>query len=1028
MLQPFEIRDLHGPEKPSASRPVPRRGLVQISAADYDDLAVNHPRARLTYVDVDEEDDEGDTITVGSSLELSQRLDEPVDAGTRLGSIDLSLDEPAPMHIFDIRRSNSVTELWKRFEYGEKTPHLDDLKNSDPGAATKFAVDTKEEDGPAPANVSATAAPGDDSQPLLAAFEAELAGILDAAEPSEHRAPRPESPPVVEPSMRTPHPIEALAAQVLHHLVNGASLVQSELSSRLPELQRQLHHVQRSVPENVGMSLQTLLATLEAHIRTALHNLPDNGRQFAEEAINAGRPVAENAADNFRVMASELNEVGRTLFAAFESEFGRSASSGSATASSGPNTSPPGPAPEVTTSNNGPAASGMGEAPTVAVPARENEPKASDQLKLPNPEPSTQHPMSSSSENAGQSAQSQTHPSNNLGASGHSGFPYNFPYHRPHYIHSHPSQPPFASACPQPMPRWAPPPSWTPFQPYPPPSYPNTFQAYRPPPPPPPPSFDPSALFGWPHLAPGRRFHASRHPTNPSSRNTNEASAAPTANAPSRNTNTQTGSSANKTLFIGNVGFNVTEKMIQEVFASKGFIVKVDLPLDAASGKHAGFGYLHFPSIHPAMAAMEALQGAHIDGHSINIEFSDHSPIESIQTSQSSQNNGSSSVGGTQQSISLNGSDKTGIATTRQGPTPGNQSSSISAGAEQPSSNGHISQQEHSSSNGRRKSVTFQEPNSTATTTKVEGRDASVKPGNAQTGSTALLDSITDDPAFAARFPSLLPSDSPQRHATGSGQEKPAGLSPELEMARFPPVSQLEAQLLAQRQGRATGPEAANEQEQYHERSSIHSIPSHPAPQAFPQRSRTVSGAHGVHDLEHRPGVSRSINYGRQHSKGDAGHGLRRANTMVFARPGVNQPGSFDRLPSEDSHGTRLRRRASERHCLRPHHASETDTWARLDRRERTRNLHPERIPGSFPGGETSQNQAPISHGVCNSKKQEDKMDSCVSALVGMGYGTERDGGHSRMAVYAAAADGSLPDAIEMIEDERKVYARHGRQ
>lgn len=67
MLKPFQIRNLQvstqqEPEQVADSRAP--AGVVQISATDYDDLASNHPRARLTYMDDDDDDDE--TITVSS--------------------------------------------------------------------------------------------------------------------------------------------------------------------------------------------------------------------------------------------------------------------------------------------------------------------------------------------------------------------------------------------------------------------------------------------------------------------------------------------------------------------------------------------------------------------------------------------------------------------------------------------------------------------------------------------------------------------------------------------------------------------------------------------------------------------------------------------------------------------------------------------------------------------------------------------------------------------------------------------------
>lgn len=76
MLKPFLIRDLDEDHQPhdiiedSASDlynatdvsvgPQRRHGLVQLAAADYDELTYIHPHARLTYLD----EDDGEIITV----------------------------------------------------------------------------------------------------------------------------------------------------------------------------------------------------------------------------------------------------------------------------------------------------------------------------------------------------------------------------------------------------------------------------------------------------------------------------------------------------------------------------------------------------------------------------------------------------------------------------------------------------------------------------------------------------------------------------------------------------------------------------------------------------------------------------------------------------------------------------------------------------------------------------------------------------------------------------------------------------
>lgn len=85
-LKTFRIRDLHDGSSPQGNRRgllastesqgygaihdaghhhisdrSSRHGVVQLSASEYDEIALNHPRAMLTYVD---EEDDGEVITV----------------------------------------------------------------------------------------------------------------------------------------------------------------------------------------------------------------------------------------------------------------------------------------------------------------------------------------------------------------------------------------------------------------------------------------------------------------------------------------------------------------------------------------------------------------------------------------------------------------------------------------------------------------------------------------------------------------------------------------------------------------------------------------------------------------------------------------------------------------------------------------------------------------------------------------------------------------------------------------------------
>ncbi|KAJ5616315.1 hypothetical protein N7537_001429 [Penicillium hordei] len=960
MLKPFQIRNLrvstqNQPQQLADSCTL--AGVVQISATDYDDLASNHPRARLTYMD---DDDDDETITVGSALELAQRLEEPLDINTQLESVELSPSDIGPMHIFDIRRSNSVTELWKRFEDNVPKKDSDDQKNG-MQATSKAIILEEQHEVPVPHITTSPSVSGDQPRSLMEAFEAELAEMLNNSESPEIRVPQYNSPPTTEPSTntnseRSPHPVEILAAQVLEQLINGATMVQSEWRSKIPELHRQLQNAQRqfetaqkSLPVNVEASLRTLLATVEAHLRTAFNNLPDGGRQMAEDAFQAGRPVAENAANGFRTMASELNEVGRTLFAAFESEFGRTASTAPTSTSTSEMPNPRASGPFFNTAaNNGSTAPGTMYSQTW------------------NTNPSSAATNEKSTAGPGQST-----PSNNTQT----------------------GVPPFQSSQGQPTPaqsnHWAPPswpaPFWNPFQTYnapPPPYLPNfTYRPQGPPAPaPPPPAFN--------------------TPLNAS--HTSQVKSGESKNGP-----------ATKSLFIGNVGFKVTDKMIQDVFAAKGFLVKVDLPLDTESGRHAGFGYVHFPSDYPAFAAMEALQGAVIDGHSINLEPMYHPPIESVRPAQ----------------ISLNASTTTHDTQTDRPQAETSDAVWSPLGVKQqkgPSKPGKT--------DNRRKSVSFVD------------LTQSVDPGQDQTESSALLDSPSEDPAFSARFPSLLPETNAPHNDPLSGQGVSSDLRTE---SRFPPVSQWEAQLLANRQERSeTAPITGDLHSQspkspkHREGPSTHGLPLYPTPKAF---SRPQPASH----LDAAANLSLVVDAGRpsDHSKAiwdQVGHSSSSKETV---RPAVdlNGPQSAPKLRRRATehkthkpnhwHAAETGRHSPLRHSTsmrrlgdRSHGPAETDTWARLSRRERNGASSHDQIPGSFPVEHAT--MAKISKTLDTSaiEVEDAAIERCASALVDIGYGDERAGGRSRMAVYAAMANGDLMDAIDMIEEERSIYERRASQ
>ncbi|KAJ5211835.1 uncharacterized protein N7498_003481 [Penicillium cinerascens] len=1002
MLKPFQIRDLH--VSPSSghevnSDPPVSQGVVQISATDYDDIASNYPRARLTYMDYDD----GDQITVGSSLELSERLDEPIDISQRLDSVNISQDEPEPMHIFDIRRSNSVTELWKQFENTANKAPTAEMKSDVPATAEPAANSIKPEGSSVSEHIaSPPSTVEEDSQPLMAAFEAELANILEAAETSDTQTQGTRSEPTIEPSASAGsqriHPsVERFVAQMLQQLCSGVDVMQTELRTRIPELRRQLSEAQRDLPENLTTSLQALFAQLEVQMRAAFNNLPDNGRHMAEEAVQAGRPVAENAVESLRAFATNLDQSTRTLFAAFENEFGRGGSQNTSTTSGSSNAAPGFfcPPPNNATAPSVPNCQ-EGQAYPVGT-TQQKDTTASGQPTVKDPKPPS--PPSSQRAHPNLHVEQEPRPWERLPPRQ----PRHWqppPFHPPHLPHP-PSlaQPPSWPSLndgqqwhqfghpPNSLGRFAPPPPG-PF------SFPQWFQS------PSTPSYPPANM-----RQPGSGILQYRTPAPPPY----------TASTQPRDGSMRTEAPENKTLFIGNVGFNVTENMIQDVFASKGFIVDVDLPPDSMSGKHAGFGYLHFPSMHPAMAAMSALQGFHVDGHAINLEFSDQIPIERIPSSQPSSEAANSSSPSSQQ-----GSSQTA-------PVSGASSSQDKTLGKERIVPGGTARRNSSGSIKRRKSVTFREPVLSYFTEARRG-DANKDFNAPRAASPALID-LTDE-STAGVPPVWADSHSPPLK---QGQPLTDKEMIDIQMDRFPPVSQLDAHLRAnQRQGRSSVPPHGVSPEDYAFFRSR--VPSHPSPEV-PLKGATFGS--NIQEMQVPTDVASRPKRHDFEKKDD----IENSRSGSKPLPPVKRSDTVNVTPFNEASlthsiaGVPLRRRATERNSLRPsaRQSAEIDTWARLDRRERlhSRPSSTQSIPGSFPVEEVS--QSPVTNASLGNTDgaqdiRSDSIDSCVSSLVDMGYGTPQEGGRSRMAVYAAASNGSLLDAIEMIEEERKAYAGQHRQ
>jgi RNA recognition motif-containing protein len=72
-------------------------------------------------------------------------------------------------------------------------------------------------------------------------------------------------------------------------------------------------------------------------------------------------------------------------------------------------------------------------------------------------------------------------------------------------------------------------------------------------------------------------------------------------------------------LFVGNLSFNTTENDLQDAFAAHGTVTEASLMTDRATGRSRGFGFVTMGSSEEAQKAVDALNGALVDGRNLTV-------------------------------------------------------------------------------------------------------------------------------------------------------------------------------------------------------------------------------------------------------------------------------------------------------------------------------------------------------------------------------------------------------------------------
>jgi RNA recognition motif-containing protein len=77
----------------------------------------------------------------------------------------------------------------------------------------------------------------------------------------------------------------------------------------------------------------------------------------------------------------------------------------------------------------------------------------------------------------------------------------------------------------------------------------------------------------------------------------------------------------NTKLFVGNLSFNTTENDLHDAFAAHGTVVEANLMMDRMSGRPRGFGFVTMSTPEEAQKAIEAMNGATLDGRNLTVNI-----------------------------------------------------------------------------------------------------------------------------------------------------------------------------------------------------------------------------------------------------------------------------------------------------------------------------------------------------------------------------------------------------------------------
>src|SRR5438128_9130559 len=74
-----------------------------------------------------------------------------------------------------------------------------------------------------------------------------------------------------------------------------------------------------------------------------------------------------------------------------------------------------------------------------------------------------------------------------------------------------------------------------------------------------------------------------------------------------------------KKLYVGNLGFGVTDSDLQRLFEAHGTVQSAQVIMDRDTGRSKGFGFVEMGSDQEAQAAIQALNGKEVEGRALTV-------------------------------------------------------------------------------------------------------------------------------------------------------------------------------------------------------------------------------------------------------------------------------------------------------------------------------------------------------------------------------------------------------------------------